>query len=443
MATTDQQNNVVLGVRKRPTEDAEQLQNRVDELTGLCEAAGGQVIAVFSQERVESDTALYLGSGKILEMAEAVDREEADLVIFDGELSPAQLRNLEGRMICRVIDRTQLILDIFALRARSKVGRLQVEVAQLQYMLPRLTGRGAQMSRLGGGIGTRGPGETRLETDRRRIRQRISHLRAQLKAARDKRGVQRKQRMRSVPTVALVGYTNAGKTTVLQKWTSDRGTAQMNSGDARLFDTLDPLARRVKAGTAGELVVLDTVGFVQDLPHLLVDAFRATLEEVSAADAIVHVLDSTADSEVRARTTYQVLSEIGALGKPIITFYNKMDQCTVPPVPDREAVRTIYGSAFTGEGMDDLYRAVETVLELDPVRIVVEGPEDSKAFWTDVAKRGKVVSAEPAEQQGALRVTLEVERRFASAVYAAESLTGIAPLQTNWEAPQTPGEVQP
>jgi GTP-binding protein HflX len=216
VANVEQYNKVVLGVRKRPMESDAHLQERIDELIGLCEAAGGQVVAVHAQERLEVDAALYLGRGKVAEIAQTVAAQEADLVIFDGELSPAQLRNLGNQLNCRVIDRTQLILDIFALRARSKVGRLQVEVAQLTYLLPRLTGRGVEMSRLGGGIGTRGPGETRLEMDRRRIRQRMAHLRAQLKGARERRGVQRQRRLSSVPTVALVGYTNAGKTTLLQ-----------------------------------------------------------------------------------------------------------------------------------------------------------------------------------------------------------------------------------
>lgn len=411
---TDQNSvdKVVLGVRKIPMEAAEALQARIDELVGLTEAAGGEVVAVYQQERQAVNSALYLGKGKVSEIADCVGTTDANLVVFDGELSPAQLRNLSNQVGCRVIDRTQLILDIFALRARSKVGRLQVEMAQLEYLLPRLIGRGVQMSRLGGGIGTRGPGETKLEVDRRRIRDRMSHLRAQLKTARKKRMEQRKQRGANVPTVALVGYTNAGKTTVLSRWTADRGVIQVDTGDARMFDTLDPLARRVQAGSAGELVLLDTVGFVQGLPHLLVDAFRATLEEVVAADVIVHVLDATADTVGRAQTTYQVLREIGAADKPIVTFYNKLDQAVDTPLPDRDAVVTLYGSARTGDGMRNLYEAVDTVLGLDPVRVVMEGPQDSKTFWSDVARRGRVISAEPSES-GTIRVTVEVGRRVA------------------------------
>lgn len=401
---------VILGVRKRKAERPEALEERNDELLGLVEAAGGEVVRVFVQDRPEPDTALYLGRGKVLEMAEAVQADNASLVVFDGELSPAQIRNLGDRMGCRVIDRTQIILDIFAQRAQSKVGRLQVEVAQLEYLLPRLSGRGAEMSRLGGGIGTRGPGETRLEVDRRRIRDRISNLKSQLKEVTAKRAEQRKKRLSSVPTVALVGYTNAGKTTVLGRWTHDRGGVVPEPGDARLFDTLDPLARRVRAGQSGALVLLDTVGFVQDLPHMLVDAFRATLEEVVAADAIVHVLDASADTITRAQTTYQVLRELGAEGKPIITFYNKLDRVRQAPPPDRHARVTLYGSAKTGEGMAELYSTVDTVLGLDPVRVTLSGPEDSETFWSDVARQGRVVSAEPSES-GKMHVTVEMDRR--------------------------------
>ncbi len=406
---------VILGVRKRASEQPQVLQERTDELRGLTEAAGGEVVRVFVQERQEPDGALYLGSGKVLEMAEAVEVDDVSLVIFDGELSPAQIRNLSDRMGCRVIDRTQLILDIFAQRAQSKVGRLQVEVAQLEYLLPRLTGRGVQMSRLGGGIGTRGPGETRLEVDRRRIRDRISHLKSHLRDAKSKRAEQRKRRVASVPTVALVGYTNAGKTTVLGRWMSDRGGGATAPGDARLFDTLDPLARRVRAGRTGELVLLDTVGFVQDLPHLLVDAFRATLEEVVAADVVVHVLDASVDTAARAETTYHVLRELGADGKPIITFYNKLDRVGQAPPPDRHAVVTVYGSARTGDGMAELYSAVDAVLGLDPVRVTLSGPQDSEAFWADVARQGRVISAE-ATEAGEMKVTLEMDRRQAPGV---------------------------
>jgi GTP-binding protein HflX len=408
-------NRILLAIRKFPNERPEKLQSRVEELIGLCEAAGGTVLEHFIQERPAPDRALYLGSGKVQEIAETVRAQEADMVICDGELSPGQIRNLENHFSCRVLDRTQLILDIFALRARSREGILQVEIAQLQYLLPRLTGRGVEMSRLGGGIGTRGPGETKLETDRRRIRQRVDHLRAQLRQVRQVRHVQRTQRSKSVPVVALVGYTNAGKTTLMQRWTSDRGFGQASVGNSRLFDTLDPLARRVKAPASGEMVILDTVGFVQNLPHLLVDAFRATLEEVMSADLIVHVVDATDDPSVRIETTYQVLGEIGALDKPVLTFFNKMDLTNVQPGPDTKAVVSVYGSAQTALHMDRLYTEVERLLEVDVVHYTLSGRVESAAFWKDLAGFGQVTSsAQASDADAEWDVTIALPRRLAS-----------------------------
>jgi GTPase len=407
-------NRILLAVRKLPSERDEKLQPRVEELVGLCEAAGGEVLHTFIQERPSPDRALYLGSGKIQEVGEMVQSENADMVICDGELSPGQIRNLENALSCRVLDRTQLILDIFALRARTKEGLLQVEIAQLQYLMPRLTGRGVEMSRLGGGIGTRGPGETKLETDRRRIRERISHLRHELHQVQQVRHVQRMQRGKSTPVVALVGYTNAGKTTVMQRWTLDRGFGQALSGHARLFDTLDPLARRVKAPAGGEMVILDTVGFVQNLPHLLVDAFRATLEEVMSADLIVHVVDATDDPSVRLQTTYQVLSEIGALDKPVLTFFNKMDLASHPPAPDTRAVGSVFGSAQTGMNMPKLYEEVERLLEVDEVSYILQGTIDGPEFWKDTAGFGQVLTSTQDGDTGVWEVTVMLQRRLSA-----------------------------
>jgi GTP-binding protein HflX len=397
------------------TEDEWEFNDRLHELLGLCQAGGADVVATFTQERNETHRGLYLGTGKILEVADAVAAEEVDLAVFDGELSPAQIRNLESRLAVRVIDRTQLILDIFATRAQTHEGRLQVEIAQLQYLLPRLTGRGIRMSRLGGGIGTRGPGETKLETDRRRIRERVSHLRGKLKAIRKQRTTQRRQRQSSMPVVALVGYTNAGKTTFLERWTRDKGGRTTDSGQERLFDTLQPVARRVRAGTTGALIVLDTVGFVQNLPHLLVESFRATLEEVNMADVIVQVVDSTGDVHRRLDTTYQVLREIGALDKPVITFFNKVDLNKASggsdtPLPDTSAIASIFGSAKTGLGMTSLYDQVDKALGLDSVRVQVVGNAVSEDFWRTVLSMGKVVETESLPDDF-VQLTLEMERR--------------------------------
>lgn len=407
--TTEQR--VVIGCRRNPSESEEAFRTRLDELVGLCEAAGGQVVEAFVQVRRSVDPGLYLGSGKVAEMAQWIAERAVDVVVFDGELSPGQVRNLEAQLGCRVIDRTQLIMDIFALRARSREGRLQVEIAQLQYLLPRLTGRGVEMSRLGGGIGTRGPGETKLETDRRRIRQRIDHLRAALKQIHTYRATQRSKRAKSVPVVALVGYTNAGKSTLLQRWTADKGTKLAMEGQDRLFDTLQPVARKVRCGPTADIVLLDTVGFVQDLPHLLVEAFRATLEEVLAADLIVHVVDGATPLQQRMSATYNVLQEIHALDKPVITFFNKMDLAATPPPPDMRAIVSLHGSAATGLNMDALYAAVERQLELDRVELVVRGPTSS-VLSAELAKLGAVVDVRPVDDAH-MEATVAVERRAA------------------------------
>lgn len=406
---------LVIAARRPPHETDEAFDERIAELVLLCEAAGGNVVAQFTQARQTVDRAVYMGTGKVQEMADYVEADEIELVVFDAELSPAQIRNLEALLPCRVIDRTQLILDIFAQRARSREGMLQVEIAQLQYMLPRLTGRGVALSRLGGGIGTRGPGETKLEMDRRRIRERIRNLQARLKNMEGRRTVQRNRRSRSTPSVGIVGYTNAGKTTLLQRWTADRGLSpQAAGGENRLFDTLDPLARRVKSGATGELVVLDTVGFVQNLPHLLVDAFRATLEEVTAVDLIVHVVDGSHNNLERMETTYAVLKALSALDRPIITFFNKADIAEdMHPMPDVHAVASIWGSAKTGLGMDKLYEKVDEVLGMDTVLLSVSGTtrvED--ALWHQLGRLGRVASVENPGGDG-VSVKLAVERRVA------------------------------
>lgn len=407
--------SVVIGFRRNPSESDEAFRARLDELVGLCEAAGGQVVEAFVQVRRSVDAGLYLGSGKVAEMAQWIADREVDVVVFDGELSPGQVRNLEAQLGCRVIDRTQLILDIFASRARSHEGRLQVEIAQLQYLLPRLTGRGVEMSRLGGGIGTRGPGETKLETDRRRIRQRIDHLRAALKQIHTYRATQRSKRVKSVPVVALVGYTNAGKSTLLQRWTADKGTKPTLQGHDRLFDTLQPVARKVRCGQTADIVLLDTVGFVQDLPHQLVEAFRATLEEVLVADLIVHVVDAATSLHQRLSATYKVLHEIHASDKPVITFFNKMDLAATTPPPDIRAVVSLYGSAATGLNMESLYAEVERQLELDRVELVVRGPTPS-VLSAELVKFGRIVDVRPVDDVH-MEATVVVERRSARNVF--------------------------
>ncbi|HEV8235062.1 MAG TPA: GTPase HflX, partial [Gemmatimonadaceae bacterium] len=322
----------------------------IEELAGLAEAAGAQVVLRVLQERPKPDPSTYLGAGKIDVLAASCAETAVDVVVFDTELTPAQLREIEKIVGRKVIDRTQLILDIFARRARTREGKLQVELAQLRYLLPRLVGAGAALSRLGGGIGTRGPGETKLETDRRRIRTRIHAVSEDIEHVRKRRAQLRERRHKAaLPTVALVGYTNAGKTTLFNLLAHEKAEAS----DA-LFVTLDPLVRQVRLPDRGELLISDTVGFIDRLPHALVAAFRATLEEVSEADLVLHVIDaSAADRERRMAAVQSVLEEVGATEVPLLEVYNKTDQLMADErtrLQERDpAAVTI--SALTGDGV--------------------------------------------------------------------------------------------
>jgi GTP-binding protein HflX len=338
------------------------------EFRELVSSAGGTVAAELMQRRAKPDPATLVGAGKVEEIAGVAASTDADLVLFDHDLTPTQLRNLEAALPCRVLDRTQLILDIFARHARTREGQLQVELAQLEYMLPRLTGRGKAMSQLGGGIGTRGPGETKLETDRRRIQSRIDHLKGELDAVRRVRKQQRQRRESvPVPTVALVGYTNAGKSTLFNSLT---GAQVLQS--SRMFATLDPKLKAVELPSRRKVLLSDTVGFIRNLPHTLVTSFRATLEEVAQAEVLVHVRDaaSTYGEEQKAQVE-KVLAELEALGKPRIEVLNKIDL-----LGERErtgllgrshASGEVLVSARTGEGMNALLEAIDRALFSDPL----------------------------------------------------------------------------
>lgn len=339
----------------------------LDELAGLVETAGGAVAGRVAQVRSELDSSTLMGSGKLEELKQRVSAESIDLVVMDQEISGTQQRNLEKALDCRIVDRTQLILDIFARRARTREGHLQVELAQLSYLLPRLVGKGLAMSRLGGGIGTRGPGETRLETDRRRIRLRIKRLNEELATVRSSRGVQRRKRQ-SVPlqTVALAGYTNAGKSTLFNRLTGAGVVA-----DSRLFATLDPTVRQLVLPKRRRVLLSDTVGFIRNLPTTLVEAFRATLEEVVEAAFLLHVVDASAESAAaHCAHVRQVLQEIGAENTPQLLVLNKTDQLDGAAGPSltqrlvaaagaREGVAI---SAMTGAGCGELLDRVEELL---------------------------------------------------------------------------------
>jgi GTP-binding protein HflX len=357
---------VLMGVWTDGTlRDAE---NSLRELSRLAETAGSAVLDGLIQRRGRPDSATYVGAGKASELAEVVAATGADTVICDGELTPGQLRRLEGIVRVKVIDRTALILDIFAQHARSKEGKAQVELAQLQYLVPRLRGWGESLSRQaggrvagGGGIGTRGPGETKLETDRRRIRARMTRLRREISEMSGARQVQRGQRRRrAVPSVAIAGYTNAGKSSLL-----NRITGASVLVDDSLFATLDPAVRRARTPSGTVFTLTDTVGFVRHLPHQLVDAFRSTLEEVTEADLILHVVDaSDADPRAQIRAVRQVLGEIGAGGVPELVVINKSDAADPIEIKGLRLAEpgAVVVSARTGEGIGSLLGEIERLL---------------------------------------------------------------------------------
>ena len=329
----------------------------LEELEALLETAGGFCTAKIMQNRHTPDSHSFIGEGKAQEVRMLVEATESTMVIFDNELSPGHIRALEEIMGVPVLDRSALILDIFAQRAKTKEGRLQVELAQYQYLLPRLSGMGKNLSRQGGGIGTRGPGETKLESDRRHIRERITRLKQELEQVRQVRGVQRERRMKnSVPVVAIVGYTNAGKSTLLNRLTG-AGIPANN----RLFDTLDTTSRQLTVSDNLDVILSDTVGFIAKLPHHLVDAFRATLEELEYADLLLHVIDAAdPDREAHIEVVDRLIAKLAKPGTPVLRCYNKADLVEKTEIPIGTDVVAM--SAATGQGMDTLLSAIEAAL---------------------------------------------------------------------------------
>ena len=372
-STADDEERAILAGVERTSHTLWSIEESMAELERLADTAGAVIVGRFTQRKEKPDAALFLGKGKVSEIAMEIQNTDATLLILDDELTPSQQHNLEQILGIKVIDRTALILDIFAQRARSREGKLQVELAQLKYNLPRLGGQGLVLSRLGGGIGTRGPGETKLEVDRRRIYTKIHDIERQIEGLRKNRGLHRTRRKESrIPLVALVGYTNAGKSTLLNKLTDSEVFAE-----DKLFATLDPTTRHLVLPEKQEILLTDTVGFIQKLPHTLVTAFWATLEEVQEADLLLHVVDcSNENYEQQIEAVIEVLKELKAEDKPTLFVFNKADRIASPHLReqmmhDREAICI---SAATGENLDELQQRIEGFFQESQVGLTLLVP---------------------------------------------------------------------
>lgn len=386
------------------------IEDSVEELKQLADTAGAQVVARFLQKRPKPDPAFFIGKGKVQELALFVQQENIDLCIFDDELSPAQQRNIEQAMGIRVLDRTALILDIFAQRARTNEGKLQVELAQLQYNLPRIMGKGLSLSRLGGGIGTRGPGETKLEVDRRRIRDRIAYIKECIGKVKSVRNLHRAGRNKaSVPTVSLVGYTNAGKSTLLNTLTNSDIYAK-----DQLFATLDPTTRQLDLPDKQQAILTDTVGFIQRLPHQLVAAFQSTLEEVVEADILLHVIDISHELyKEQSNAVYHVLEQIGAKDKTIITVYNKIDKLPADsalPARLAQEENSICISAKANINLDKLLELIAENLKLKAVEEYFLVPYSDSGAAARLHSVGTVLEQEYLAEGTKLKVRLAAEQ---------------------------------
>jgi GTPase len=395
------QERAVIGALRRPAQRRWQIEESLDELTGLVTAAGGAVVGRITQERRAPTPALYFGKGKIDEIGEAARAAGADLFVCDDTLLPIQERNISQALGIKVIDRTALILDIFAQRARTSEGKLQVELAQLTYLMPRLVGQWTHLERLGGGIGTRGPGETQLESDRRVIRRRLMAIRRELEGVQVHRRLQRQGRRRTgVPVVALVGYTNAGKTTLLNRFAGSHFTAA-----DQLFVTLDPAARVVHPEGGPQFILTDTVGFIRKLPHELVAAFRATLEELTDADVLLHVVDASHPAlEEHLQAVEELLRELHVDDRPSVLAMNKIDRLDVDATLVAARRGGVGVSAVTGEGIDALVTAIQRALPPGGY-VTLRIPHADGAALALCYERGRVLG----RRDGAGHVELSVE----------------------------------
>lgn len=403
-------------------------EDTLEELAALVETAGGEVAASVLQNRFSPEPRTFIGEGKVAEIRELVVNEEATMVIFDNDLSPSQMRALTEDLKVQVLDRSALILDIFAQRARTREGRLQVELAQYQYLLPRLTGMWTHLERQAGTsgkgpIGSKGPGETQLETDRRHIHRKIDKLKEELEEVRRVRGTQRQRRMKNeIPVVAIVGYTNAGKSTLLNALT-DAGIPANN----RLFDTLDTTSRLLSVSDTLDVVISDTVGFIRKLPHQLVDAFKATLEELEYADMLLHVIDiANPEWQEQAAIVDDLIRELGAEQTPCLRVYNKSDLFWGDIRPHGED--TVNISAKTGEGLDELLRAIDKLLDKGTRRVTLHIPYDKAGLLDILYKDAKVESVEYGE-------TIDVK-----AVCNPRAIGLVKPYIEGWVEPKEPWE---
>lgn len=378
----------------------------IRELGELVDTAGGKVIGILIQNRADIESATYLGEGKLEELKTAAETLDADAVVFDDELSPVQIRNISDYLGIKIIDRSMLILDIFAMRAKSGEGKLQVELAQLKYRLPRLRGFGSEMSRTGAGIGTRGPGETRLESDRRHIRRRIGALEEEISELKKHRSLIRQRRQKDgVITAALVGYTNAGKSTLLNTLT-DAGVF----AEDKLFATLDPTSRVITLNDNRNILLVDTVGFIRKLPHHLIEAFKSTLEEAVVADVLLHVIDASGEeTDSQIEVVERVLDDIGAVGKPVAAVFNKCDKLSEVPASVVRADKLVYISAKNKTGIDTLLEAIADIAPGRKQRVRAHIPYSEGALVSALHETQKVISEEYSQEGTIMELMVDAQ----------------------------------